>query len=103
MKSPVITATTRPLVEIESEWRDEDSGLLIDYANEKEQYELRVSAWKEQFNKAQKKQLHPRPPAPMANPTRRREGDSSSTAPRLKRSTRPCPRTPPGCWSSATN
>lgn len=55
MKSPVIQAATRPLNQIQSEWRQEHEAALKDYAREKEEYELRRAAWKEQFKAASKK------------------------------------------------
>ncbi|HKD09868.1 MAG TPA: DUF3987 domain-containing protein [Bryobacteraceae bacterium] len=55
MKSPVIQAATRPLNQIQAEWRNEHEAALIDYARQKEEYELRRAAWKEQFKAASKK------------------------------------------------
>jgi putative DNA primase/helicase len=54
MKSPVIQAATRPLNRIQAEWRREDEEALTDYAREKEEHELRRSAWKAQYKAASK-------------------------------------------------
>jgi putative DNA primase/helicase len=54
MKSPVISATTRPLVQIQAEWRDEHEAAVNDYKRQKEEHELRHAAWKEQFKAASK-------------------------------------------------
>jgi len=55
MKSPVIQAATRPLNQIQTEWRQEHEEALKDYAREKEEYELRRTAWKEQYKTNTKK------------------------------------------------
>ncbi len=55
MKSPVIQAATRPLNQIQTEWRHQHEVALKDYALEKEEYELRRAAWKEQYKAASKK------------------------------------------------
>jgi putative DNA primase/helicase len=55
MKSPVIQAATRPLNQIQTEWRLEHEEALKNYAREKEEYELRRAAWKEQYKAASKK------------------------------------------------
>jgi hypothetical protein len=55
MKSPVIQAATRPLNQIQTEWRGEHEEALKEYAREKEEHELRRAAWKEQFKAASKK------------------------------------------------
>jgi putative DNA primase/helicase len=54
MKSPVIQAATRPLNQIQTEWRREHEEALKDYAREKEEYELRRAAWKELYKTASK-------------------------------------------------
>jgi putative DNA primase/helicase len=54
MKSPVIQAATRPLNQIQTEWRGEYEEALKDYALYKEEYELRRAAWKEQYKAASK-------------------------------------------------
>ena len=54
MKSPVIQAATRPLNLIQTEWRREHEEALKEYAREKEEYELRRAAWKEQFKASAK-------------------------------------------------
>lgn len=55
MKSPVIQAATRPLHQIQSEWRRQHEEALEEYAREKEEYELRRAAWKEQYKANAKK------------------------------------------------
>jgi putative DNA primase/helicase len=54
MKSPVIQAATRPLNQIQTEWRNEHQEALQSYARDKEEYELRRAAWKEQYKAASK-------------------------------------------------
>ncbi len=55
MKSPVIQAATRPLNQIQTEWRREQEEALKEHARAKEEYELRRAAWKEQYKAASKK------------------------------------------------
>lgn len=55
MKSPVIQAATRPLNQIQTEWRDEYEEALTNYTLEQEEYELRRAAWKETYKAASKK------------------------------------------------
>jgi putative DNA primase/helicase len=55
MKSPVIQAATRPLTQMQGEWRTAYDEALSDHARAKEEHELRVSAWKEQFKTQAKK------------------------------------------------
>ncbi len=55
MKSPVIQAATRPLNQIQTEWRQAHEDALKDYAREKEEYELRRAVWKEQYKMSSKK------------------------------------------------
>jgi hypothetical protein len=55
MKSPVISAITRPLTQIQAEWRREHEAELAAYASAKEEFELRRAAWKEQYKAASKK------------------------------------------------
>jgi putative DNA primase/helicase len=55
MKSPVIQAATRPLNQIQAEWRQEHEEALKDYARDKEEFELRRAAWKEQYKASAKK------------------------------------------------
>ncbi|HEY3439464.1 MAG TPA: YfjI family protein [Paludibaculum sp.] len=54
-KSPVIQAVTRPLSQIQVEWRREHEEAQGDYARAKEEHELRNSAWKEQYKLSAKK------------------------------------------------
>ena len=55
MKSPVIQAATRPLNQIQAEFRHEHEEARKNYAREKEEHELRRAAWKEQYKAASKK------------------------------------------------
>jgi hypothetical protein len=55
MKSPVIEATTRPLTQIEAEWRAEHDVELEEYARAKEECELRHGAWRESYKANAKK------------------------------------------------
>jgi putative DNA primase/helicase len=74
MKSPVIQAATRPLQQIQAEWRRQYEEALADYARSKEEFELRRAAWKEQFKaNAKKGKTAPgRPEDEPAEPTLRR-------------------------------
>jgi hypothetical protein len=49
MKSPVIQHAIRPLSQIQSEWRLEHKEAQEDHTRAREEYELRVAAWKEQY------------------------------------------------------
>lgn len=55
MKSPVIQAVTRPLRQIQEEWRADYEDAIDSYEREKEESELRIAAWKEQYKAASKK------------------------------------------------
>ena len=55
MKSPVIQAATHPLHQIQSEWRQQHEEALDQYGRDKEEFELRRAAWKEQFKASAKK------------------------------------------------
>lgn len=74
MKSPVIQAITRPLARIDNEWRQADDEAQAGYEGECEEFELRRSAWREQFKANSKKGgvAPPRPDAPPSPPKRRR-------------------------------
>jgi putative DNA primase/helicase len=74
MKSPVIQAATLPLGQIQTEWRQEHEAAVKDYAREKEEYELRRAAWKEQFkaNTKKGKAAPDRPEDEPEEPTLRR-------------------------------
>jgi hypothetical protein len=54
MKSPVITAMTKPLREIEKLWRADYESAAGDYGDQKEEMEIRRAAWKEQCKSAYK-------------------------------------------------
>ena len=49
MKSPVIQTAARPLNQIQTEWRKEHEDALKEFAQAKEEYDLKHQAWKEQF------------------------------------------------------
>jgi len=54
LKSPVIQAATRPLNKIQERWRrDHDKASQL-YAEAKEEFELRIAAWKEQYKRSLK-------------------------------------------------
>ncbi len=55
MKSPVIQAVTRPLNQIQAEWRLAQEEAMKDHAHAKEEFELRRAAWKEQYKASTKK------------------------------------------------
>ncbi len=55
MKSPVMAAMVRPLMDIQSDWRQQYEEELAEYEREKEEYELRRAAWRDQFKAAAKK------------------------------------------------
>jgi putative DNA primase/helicase len=71
LKSPVIQAATRPLNEIQAEWRQEHEEARRRFAGEREAYELRLAAWKEQFKSSAKKRTAApdRPADEPAEPT----------------------------------
>jgi len=54
LKSPVMSAVSRPLTRIEVLWRAEYESALSDYEQTKEEAELKRAAWREQFKAAQK-------------------------------------------------
>jgi hypothetical protein len=55
MKSPVIQAAIGPLLQIQTEWRQEHDAALKEYTHTKEECELRRAAWKEQYKANTKK------------------------------------------------
>jgi hypothetical protein len=67
MKSPVIQTTTRPLNQIQNEYRHEHEDALKQYAREKEEHELRRAAWREQY-KANTKKRRVAPDRPEDEP-----------------------------------
>jgi putative DNA primase/helicase len=67
MKSPVIQTAIRPLDQIQTDWRLEHEDALKEFARNKEEYELRHAAWKEQF-KASTKKGKPAPDRPEDEP-----------------------------------
>ncbi len=74
LKSPVIQAATRPLHQLQNEWRQEHEGALKEYARTIEESELRKSAWKQQMTSQYKtgKAAPERPPEPPPEPISRR-------------------------------
>lgn len=68
MKSPVIQAATRPLNRIQTEWRQEHGEALKEYARQKEEYDLRRAAWKEQYKAASKRPNAAAPDRPEDEP-----------------------------------
>jgi len=67
MKTPVIQAIARPLVQIQTAWRQEYEEQLAEHARAIEESELTKSAWKEQF-KASKKNGSAAPERPPEAP-----------------------------------
>jgi len=67
MKTPVIQAITRPLVQIQTAWQQEHEEHLAEYARAIEESELAKSAWKDQF-KASKKNGSTAPERPPEAP-----------------------------------
>ena len=63
------SAATHPLNQIQTEWRQEHEEALKDYARDKEEYELRLAAWKEQY-KASAKNGKAAPDRPDDKPDR---------------------------------
>ena len=68
MKSPVMQAIARPLMTIQEEWRRDHAEASAGYTRELEEFELRKSAWKEQF-KSSTKGGKPAPCRPEDEPT----------------------------------
>ena len=74
LKSPVIQAVTKPLAQIDSLWRAEHESALGNYSTDREEQELRMSAWKQQYTAAVKKnsEIPLRPDESIAEPRLRR-------------------------------
>ena len=74
MKSPVIQAVVRPLIEIQQDWRLDFEFALGEHEREKEESELKHSAWREEFKKHTKqgKEVPQRPDATTVAPVLRR-------------------------------
>jgi hypothetical protein len=85
MKSPVITAITRPLTTIEAEHRNEYESAAKQFAQAQEESDLRLSAWREQYKAAAKSGSTPpeRPNCTMIAPTSKRLITQDSTAEKL--------------------
>jgi putative DNA primase/helicase len=54
LKSPVIQSITRPLNQIQERWRRDHDDALLRYAEAKEEFELRIATWKEQYKRSLK-------------------------------------------------
>jgi hypothetical protein len=61
-KSPTLKAVASPLEKLQALWHQEYASALDNYAQEKEEQELRRAAWRDQYKHAQK---HPSSPAPI--------------------------------------
>jgi putative DNA primase/helicase len=85
LKTPTISTATRPLARIEEVWRAEHDSLISEYKLQKEEAELRQSAWREQFKAAQKsgKEAPMRPDSSSAMPVQRRLITQDATAEKL--------------------
>lgn len=96
MKSPVISAITQPLKQVEALWRVEYESAKSDYQEQQEEAELRRAAWRELFEAAQKKGKDGpvRPDDSLAAPICRRLLTQDATNP----CTRLCRRIQPGSW-----
>lgn len=57
MKSPVIQNAIRPLNQIQTDWRLTHEEARKDFARAKEEYELRLASWKEQYKASDKKRI----------------------------------------------
>lgn len=53
-KSPVIHAATRPLDQIQAEWRRQYEDALEEFGRDNEEYELKRSAWRDKYKAAAK-------------------------------------------------
>jgi putative DNA primase/helicase len=73
-KSPTLKAITRPLERIQALWHQEYAAALDDYEHQKEEQELRQSAWKQQYKHAH---MHNKP-VPI-------RPDDSVSEPKLRR------------------
>ena len=67
MKSPALQAPTRILNRIQDCWHAEHADAMRQYAQAKEEFDLRLTAWKEEFKKAVKKG-RPAPARPAGEP-----------------------------------
>jgi hypothetical protein len=86
LKSPLITAMTRPLARLEALWRAQYESEMNGYEQQKEEAELRTSAWKEAYKAAIKghnKDVPPRPDDSVSEPVCRRLITSDATVEKL--------------------
>jgi Protein of unknown function (DUF3987)/Domain of unknown function (DUF3854) len=85
MKSPLISAITQPFNAIEAKLRAEYDSASSEYEQQREEGELRLAAWKEQYKTAQKsgKAAPARPDVAIAPPTCRRLITHDATAEKL--------------------
>jgi putative DNA primase/helicase len=67
LKTPSLQALTRILNRIQTGWRAEHAEAMRQYAQEKEKFDLRLTAWKDEFKRAAKKG-RPAPARPLDEP-----------------------------------
>jgi putative DNA primase/helicase len=67
MKTPAMQALTRPLNRMQAGWHTDYVHVMRQYAQEQEEFDLRLGAWKEEFKKAAKKG-RPTPARPLGEP-----------------------------------
>lgn len=81
MKSPVIQSASRSLVRLQEEWQRAYDQQLEQFSTEKEEFELRRSAWREQFKQSAKSNKPPpdRPTDEPKEPVLRRLVANDST------------------------
>ena len=74
LKTPVIQSAVRPLAEIQQDWRVRLNSAQEQYIRDKEEYELRCSAWREDYKKCtkSKRPTPDRPGDPPAEPVLKR-------------------------------
>lgn len=100
MKSPIMEATTRPLLHLEKLYYSEFEAELSDYELEKEKADLRLAAWKAQYTAAQKdppKDEPVRPDNTIAKPVLKRLVGWSCTIPARRNCTKYCRRIRVAC------
>ena len=67
MKTPALQALTRILNRIQAGWHAEHADAMRQYAQEKEEFDLRLAAWRDEFKKAAKRG-RPTPARPLGEP-----------------------------------
>ena len=85
MKSPVITAVTRPLTQTEALWRTEYQSAMSNYRLQKEEVELQQAVWRGEYKAAQKagKEAPVRPDSSIPEPVVKRLITQDATAEKL--------------------